>query len=169
MVRGVANTEHLAGVTVEAILDDRDIDIDDVSIAQDLAVTGDSVADHVIDGGADRFGEAIVVEGSRDSVLRVHDILVANSIQLASANARNNVGLDHFEYLGRQSACNSHFLDFFSRLDMYGHSVSGLVLDLMSDPVVALGTLCLCPAPKGEYCKAGQGPSHRAKGRISGP
>jgi len=49
-----AGIEHAARVAVEAVLDDRDVDVDDVSRLEQL-VAGDAVADEVIDRGAHRF------------------------------------------------------------------------------------------------------------------
>src|SRR5690606_32532654 len=49
---GFPDIEHAAGVTEPAVLDDGDIDIHDVAVLQDL-VSGDAVADHMIDGCAD--------------------------------------------------------------------------------------------------------------------
>lgn len=45
-----------------AIKNDGDVDIDDVAFEQDF-VAGDAVANHMIDGCADGFGEAFVIEG----------------------------------------------------------------------------------------------------------
>ena len=48
MIWSLADAKHLAGITVKAILDNGDIDIDDVTGFQDLAVVGDAVTNHVI-------------------------------------------------------------------------------------------------------------------------
>ena len=53
---GLADEVHAAGVAVEAVLDDRDVDVDDVAGLQALVVR-DAVADHVVDRGADGLRE----------------------------------------------------------------------------------------------------------------
>src|SRR3954466_7105497 len=53
--RRLAHVEHAARVAVPAVLDDGDVDVDDVSRAQDL-VAGNAVADLVVHGGADGLG-----------------------------------------------------------------------------------------------------------------
>ena len=46
---------------MEAVQEDRDVDVDDVS-AEEGSVVRDTVADDVVHGGADRLGEVSVVE-----------------------------------------------------------------------------------------------------------
>ena len=50
--RGLPDAEHAAGITVKAILYDCDVDIDDVAVFQ-FFFAWNTMADHVIDGGAD--------------------------------------------------------------------------------------------------------------------
>src|SRR5690606_23654955 len=83
----LAYKEHFAGVAVEAILDDRHVDIDDVAVLQDLFVAGDTVADHMVDGGADGFGKASVVQWRRNGLLNFGDVFVADAVQLLGADA----------------------------------------------------------------------------------
>jgi hypothetical protein len=52
--RGLADVEHAAGVAVPAVLDDGDVDVDDVAIAQHL-VARHAVANLVVHRGADRL------------------------------------------------------------------------------------------------------------------
>ena len=52
--RGLADKIHLTGVTVIAVLDDGDINVDDVALLEDL-VTGDAVTHLMVDRGADGF------------------------------------------------------------------------------------------------------------------
>src|SRR5690606_32243169 len=59
---GFADEIHPAGVTVPAVLDDGDVDVDDVAVLQDLGVAGDAVADDVVDRGADRRRETLVAD-----------------------------------------------------------------------------------------------------------
>ena len=48
MVWHFAYTEHLAGIAMETVLNDSDINIDDVPGFQGLAIAGDAVTNHVI-------------------------------------------------------------------------------------------------------------------------
>ena len=49
-------------VAVEAVVVERDVEVDDVAFEED-ALVGDAVADDFVDGGADGFGKVDVVEG----------------------------------------------------------------------------------------------------------
>jgi len=49
-------------VAVEAAVVEGDVEVDDVAVEEE-AVVGDAVADDFVGGGADGFGEAVVVEG----------------------------------------------------------------------------------------------------------
>jgi len=123
--RRLADHEHAAGVAVEAILDDRDIDVEDVAVLE-LAVTGDAVADLVVDRRADRLGVGRmarrgVIERCRDRALHVGHVGVAETVQLLGGGARHHEGGDVVQKLGRQSAGNTHFLDFFRGLYSDGH------------------------------------------------
>jgi len=88
----LADEEHLAGVAVEAILDDRDVDIHGVAPLQHL-VARDAVADDMIDRGADGLRKAPVVEGCRNGLLHI-DLLRpleetrVRSIPIQSAKGR---------------------------------------------------------------------------------
>lgn len=44
MLRGIADTEHLAGVTVISLVDDGDIDINNIAALEDLGIAGNAVA-----------------------------------------------------------------------------------------------------------------------------
>ena len=123
--RRLADHEHAAGVAVEAILDDRDIDVEDVAVLE-LAVTGDAVADLVVDRRTDRLGVGRmarrgVIERRGDRALHVGHVGVAETVQLLGGGARHHEGGDVVQKLGRQSAGNTHFLDFFRGLDSDGH------------------------------------------------
>jgi hypothetical protein len=120
--RGLADEEHAAGVAVVAVLDDGDVDIEDVAVLEP-PVTGDAVADLVIDGGADGAGEALVVQRRRDGLLLVDDVVVAEAVQFLGGDARLHVGGDHFQDLGRQAPGHAHFLDLFCGLDGHGHGM----------------------------------------------
>ncbi len=114
--RGLAHVVHAAGVAVEAVLDDGDIDIDDVA-GFELAVVGDAVADHVVDRGADGLGKAPVIEVGRDGALDVDDVLIAQPVELLGGDARHHMGADHVEHLGGQPAGLAHLELLFWGLD----------------------------------------------------
>src|SRR5580692_2909703 len=114
--RGLAHVVHAAGVAVETILDDGDVDIDDVP-GFELPVIGDAVADHVVHRGTDGLGEAPVIEVRRDGALDMDDVLIAQPVQLLGGDAGHHVGPDHVEYFGGQPAGLAHLQLFFWGLD----------------------------------------------------
>ena len=61
--RGVPDEVHAAGIAMEAVADDRDVDIDDVAALQAL-IARDAVAHHVVDRGANGLRES---RGNSDS------------------------------------------------------------------------------------------------------
>ena len=65
----IAHLHHDAGIAVVFVLDHGDIDIDDIAVFQFLGVRGDAVADHIVDRGADRAREAVVVQRGGDRLL----------------------------------------------------------------------------------------------------
>ena len=60
----LADEERGVGVAVDAVEVDRDVEVDDVAV-DERAVVGDPVADDLVDRGAQRLGEAVVVERAR--------------------------------------------------------------------------------------------------------
>ena len=119
---GLADEVHAAGVAVEAVADHGDVDVDDVAGLQALIVR-DAVADDVIDRGADGLGEAAVVEVGRHRALHVHDVVVAEPVELLGGHARDDVLADHVEHLGRQAPGDAHFFLLFRGLDRDVHRV----------------------------------------------
>ncbi|MCY1365116.1 hypothetical protein D9M69_519500 [compost metagenome] len=118
--RDLAHGEHLAGVAVVAVLDHRHIDVEDVAILERLVI-GDAMADHVVDRGADRLGEALVVEGRGNGLLHVDDVVVADAVQFLGGHAGFDMLADHLQHFGGQAAGNAHLVDFGGRLDGDGH------------------------------------------------
>jgi len=90
----LADEEHLAGITVVAVFDDGDVDIDDVAVFQ-LFITGNAVADLVVHRGADGFGEAVVVERGGNGQLLVDRVIVANLVQFVGGDAGLDMWGDH--------------------------------------------------------------------------
>ncbi len=116
-----ADVVHAAGITVPAILDHGDIDVDDVAVLEDLGVTGDAVADHVVDRRADRLGEAAVADIGRRRLLHVDDVVVADAVQLFGRHARLDVGSDDVEHLAGQTAGDAHQFDFLGGFQIHAH------------------------------------------------
>src|SRR5450830_41005 len=121
--RHSADVEHAAGITVVAVFDDRDVDVQGVAVFQRL-VARNPVADHVVDRGADRLGEALVVQRGRDSLLHVDYIVVADAVQCFGGDAGLDVFGNHFQHVGRQFAGNAHASDVFGGFQGNSHTGS---------------------------------------------
>ncbi len=87
-------------------------------------VAGDAVAHHVVDRGADRLGEALVVERRGDGLLHVDDIVMADAVQLFGGDAGLDVFGNHFQDFGGQFAGDAHFCDVFGGFEGDGHTGS---------------------------------------------
>ena len=122
----IAYQEHLAGVAMVAIFDDGDIDIDDVAGLEFFGARY-PMTYGVVDGGADRFGEAPIIQGGRDRMLNVDDVVMTDAVQFFGRDPGDHVGLDHFENFGGQASCNSEFVDFFCGLDADAHGFVGVL------------------------------------------
>src|SRR5690606_8702956 len=85
---GFADKIHLAGVAMVAILDHSGVDIQDVTFFQDFLVTGNAVANHMVDRGADGFGKALVIEGGGNRLLHFRNILDRKSTRLNSSHVK---------------------------------------------------------------------------------
>src|SRR5690606_955293 len=118
----LADEEHPARVAVEAVLDDRDVDVQDVAVLQP-PVTRDPVAHDVVHRCADRLREAAIVERRRHRTELVDDVLVADAVQLVGRNAGADMLADHVEHVGREAAGDTHLVLFLRRLDGDGHGV----------------------------------------------
>ena len=118
--RRLADVEHFAGVAVVTVLDDSDVDIDVVPVFE-FFVVGNAVADHMIQRGADGFGETVVIQGGGNGLLFIDDIVMAEAIQLIGGDARLNMGRDHFQHLGGETPGNAHFFDFFGGFNNNAH------------------------------------------------
>src|SRR5262249_36019456 len=125
--RRFADAEHAARVTVVAVLDDCDVDVDDVAGLEALG-TRHTVAHHVVDGSADGFGIRDVtgwrvVQRGRRGVLLLEHVLVAERIELIGGNAGFHVRGDVVENLADQADSNAHTRHFFGRLEMDRHGI----------------------------------------------
>jgi hypothetical protein len=123
----LAHVEHAAGVAVPAVLDDRDVDIDDIALLQP-ALAGNAVADDVVDRGADRLGKTAVIErarGRRPSW--PGDVLVADRVELVGRDPGLHVRTDHVEHFRGEAACLTHAVTLGGGLlDGHGHFAGGL-------------------------------------------
>ena len=106
---------------MKPFLDDSDVNIDDVAGLQDFPVTRNTMTDHMINGGAYRFGKSVVVERRRNGSLVVNDVIMAQSVQFAGADSGLHIGPDHLQHLSSQSAGNTHLFDFVWVLDVDAH------------------------------------------------
>ena len=77
---------------MKPFLDDSDVNIDDVAGLQDFPVTRNTMTDHMINGGAYRFGKSVVVERRRNGSLVVNDVIMAQSVQFAGADSGLHMG-----------------------------------------------------------------------------
>ena len=121
--RRFADDKHFGGIAMEIIFNDGHVDIDDIAIFQQLAVIRDTVTDHFIDRNADGFRIAVIAEAGGNGLLLVNDIVVTDAVQFAGADARFDVGFDHFQHFGGQAAGNAHFFDVFRCLNRDSHGV----------------------------------------------
>ena len=108
---------------MELIFNHGHVDINDVAVFQQFAVIRDAVAHHFINRDTDRFREAVIAEAGGDRFLFINNVVVADAIQLAGADARFDVGFDHFQHFGGQAAGNAHFFDVFRCLDRDSHGI----------------------------------------------
>ena len=87
LVVDVADEEGGVGVAVDAVEEDRDVEVADVAVDQ-RPVVGDAVADHLVHRGAERLREAVVVERARVAAA-VDAGLVADGVELVGGDARD--------------------------------------------------------------------------------
>src|SRR5690606_29373176 len=154
-----AGEVHAAGGAVPAGLDHGHVDIDDVTVLQDLGGTGDAVADHVVDRDAGGLGIAAVADVGGDGALHVDDVVVADAVQFLGAHARLHVRGDHLQHLGGQAAGDAHLLDFFGGLEVHGHGGDYRLFrprpDLPRRIRPGPAPAAVCPAPAAPVYSAG--------------
>lgn len=92
--RGFPDDEHPGGVGIIAVQNGGAVHVDDIALAENILRGRNAVADLLVDGGADAFGEALVVQrrgdGSGLSRLFVHP-----AVDLF----RGNAGADVFRHI----------------------------------------------------------------------
>ncbi len=95
---------HTAGIAVPAILDDRDIDIDDIAIFQNIGGRRYAMTDHCIGRDAGGLGKTVIAHIRGNHFQLLDDVLVADIVQRFGAHASLDVRRDHCEYIGSQPA-----------------------------------------------------------------
>jgi hypothetical protein len=98
---------------MEAVFDYGDVYVDYISVFQNF-VAWYTVANLMVNRGADRLGETTIVQRSGGGLLLVNDIVVAYPVQLFSGNALFYMWFYHFQHFSRQAASNAHLLYLFS-------------------------------------------------------
>ena len=90
-----ANGKHATCVTVVPIQAYGDIDVEDAACHK-RAVVGDAVADHMVDGGADGFWVAAIVEWSGCCFIQKNEVMAA-AVDLVGGASRHDEWGDHVE------------------------------------------------------------------------
>src|SRR3546814_16324126 len=92
---------------VPTVYDDGDVDVDDVAVFETLVVAWNAVADDVVHRGADRLGEAAIVQWRRNRAARLDEV-VAELVQVFRRHPRLHLRGDHVESFRRQAAGTAH-------------------------------------------------------------
>ncbi len=79
------------------------------------------MADDLINGGADRFGEPVIVQRCGDRLLNLYDVIVANPVDLGGGHPHLNQWLDHLQNVGGETSGHAQALDFFLSFGCYWH------------------------------------------------
>src|SRR5262249_15028728 len=89
-----------------------------------LALAGNAVADDMVDRGADRLGEAAVVERRRDR-LTVEDEVMAQLVELGRGHALAHLGRDEVQRLGGEPAGLAHGLELGWAVELDARGLAG--------------------------------------------
>jgi hypothetical protein len=113
--RAFADRVHAAGVAVPAVLDHRDVDVDDVAVLQ-RALVRNAVADLVIHRGADRLrvrdvSGRRIVQRRRYGALYIDDVVVRQLVERLGGDAGHDMRREHVQHLGSQTPGDAHALD----------------------------------------------------------
>ncbi len=104
--RHLADEVHARRVPVPAVDDEGDVDVDDVAVLQRLAI-GQAVADDVVEGGANRFAVAPVVERGGIGAVR-HREVEHQPVEVVGQRAWMDVRGQHVEGGGGELAGAAH-------------------------------------------------------------
>ena len=114
---GLARHVHAAGVAVPAIEHGRDIDVQDVAVHQP-PLARDTVADDVVDRGADGFRIATVIQRRGNGAVVVHEF-VAQHIELPGGDAGFDMVGDHIQRLGSETPGGAHPREILRIMEEY--------------------------------------------------
>src|SRR6267143_5623740 len=135
------NVVHAAGIAVKTVFDHGDVDIQDVARLEH-ALARNTVADLVVDRGADRLREGLVagrrvVQRSGDRLLLLDDQVMAEAVELAGRDARLDARGDEVEHFPGELPGDAHALDLLGGLQMYRHASAKKCEGYVIDPVGA--------------------------------
>jgi hypothetical protein len=97
--------------------------IDDVARLQRL-VAGNTVADDMVDGGADRMAVAAIIEAGRQAAMIEHE-LAAEVVEPRGGNASDDVRRDHVQAFGRQPTRAAHAGEPFRPIELDVAGIAG--------------------------------------------
>src|SRR5262249_19061933 len=121
--RDGADRVHATGVAMPAVENERHVDVDDVALAQRLVV-GDTVADHVVDGGAGRLAVAAIHQGRGQRLVGGREV-ENQPVDLLGRYAGPDLAVQHVEAFGGQPPRPAHALEGSRavQLDLSGFSL----------------------------------------------
>jgi hypothetical protein len=122
---GRARHIHAAGVAEPAVQRNGDIYIDDVAIRQSF-ITGDAVADDMVDGCADGFGKATVIQRRGRGAMGENEVM-ADLVEMVGGNARGDMRADHVQRLGGQEAGRTHGDEILRPVNCYPPSLGAAI------------------------------------------
>src|SRR5205807_1860558 len=111
-----ADADRRRAVAMHALREDGDVEVDDVTGGERPRV-GDTVADHLVDRGADRLRVTVVVERARVHA-PAQALVVGGGIQLVGRDAGPDQPRQEDEQLGRLPAGDPQPGDFLRRPDV---------------------------------------------------
>src|SRR5882757_6772486 len=127
MRRWFADEIHAAGIAVETVPDNGDVNVDDVASLEPLVIRN-TVTHHVIHRGADGLREPTIIKVCRNRFLHLHDIVVAEAVELVGGHAGDDVLPDHVEHLCGQASGHAHLFLLFSSFYRDMHKLGGAPL-----------------------------------------
>ena len=110
--RHVAHHKHAAGIAMPAVFDDGHVDIDDIAFFERF-VTGDAMANLVVDRGADGLGvrritAAFVIERRRYAALHIDDVVMRKLVQRIGGYTCLHKRRQVVQHFGSQLAGDPH-------------------------------------------------------------
>ncbi len=94
-----SDDEHTGGIREIAVQNGRHIHVDDVALFQDFLFIRYAVTHHFVDGSANAFREAFIVERCGDCSVR-HRVVVHQLVYLRSAHAGMNLFFNQIQHSG---------------------------------------------------------------------